>query len=116
MRITSEVAGIAPQDVRRMLSGLPDARGYRVVIKPPRPTRPCGVTVRPACLPPPLRCKTTRSGPRAGVASCDGEAKVPADITVLMENRPGALAEIAEALGKAGINIEGMCGFVSSGQ
>ena len=50
------------------------------------------------------------------MASCDGEAKVPADITVLMENRPGALAEIAEALGKAGINIEGMCGFVSSGQ
>ena len=41
---------------------------------------------------------------------------MPADITVLMENRPGALAEIAEALGKAGINIEGMCGFVNAGQ
>jgi hypothetical protein len=41
---------------------------------------------------------------------------VPADISVLMENRPGALAEIAEALGRAGINIEGMCGFVSAGQ
>jgi hypothetical protein len=41
---------------------------------------------------------------------------VPADIMVRMENRPGALAEIAEALGKAGINIEGMCGFVGSGQ
>jgi hypothetical protein len=41
---------------------------------------------------------------------------VPADITVLMENRPGALADVAEALGKAGINIEGMCGFVNAGQ
>lgn len=41
---------------------------------------------------------------------------MPADITVLMENRPGALADIAEALGKAGINIDGMCGFVSAGQ
>jgi hypothetical protein len=41
---------------------------------------------------------------------------VPADITVLMENRPGALADVAEALGKAGINIDGMCGFVSAGQ
>jgi hypothetical protein len=40
---------------------------------------------------------------------------VPADITVLMDNRPGALADITEALGKAGINIEGMCGFVTSG-
>jgi hypothetical protein len=36
MRITSQVAGIEPADVRRMLSGLPDARGYRIVIKPLR--------------------------------------------------------------------------------
>ena len=41
---------------------------------------------------------------------------MPADITVRMENRPGALADIAEALGQAGINIEGMCGFVASGR
>ena len=41
---------------------------------------------------------------------------MPADIMVRMENRPGALAEIAEALGKAGINIEGMCGFMSAGR
>jgi hypothetical protein len=41
---------------------------------------------------------------------------VPADITVLMENRPGALADIAEALGQAGVNIEGMCGFVTAGR
>ena len=36
MRITSEVSGIAATDVRRWLSGLPDARGYRVVVKPLR--------------------------------------------------------------------------------
>jgi hypothetical protein len=36
MRITSQVPGIEPADVRRMLSGLPDARGYRIVIKPLR--------------------------------------------------------------------------------
>jgi hypothetical protein len=36
MRITSDVPGIAPADVRRMLSGLPDARGYEVAAKPLR--------------------------------------------------------------------------------
>src|SRR5262245_16801590 len=41
MRITSDVEGIAADDVRRMLSGLPDARGYRVAAKPLRyRTRP----------------------------------------------------------------------------
>jgi hypothetical protein len=33
-----------------------------------------------------------------------------------MENHPGALADIAEALGQAGINIQGMCGFVTGGR
>jgi hypothetical protein len=41
---------------------------------------------------------------------------VPADITVLMENRPGAWADIAEALGQAGVNIEGMCGYLTAGR
>ena len=41
---------------------------------------------------------------------------MPTDITVLMENRPGALADIAEALGHAGVNIEGMCGLVTAGR
>ena len=36
MRISSDVPGIAAHDVRRMLSGLPDARGYRVSAKPLR--------------------------------------------------------------------------------
>jgi hypothetical protein len=38
------------------------------------------------------------------------------DLTVVMENRPGTLAALAEALGKAGVNIEGFCGFPSEGQ
>ncbi len=32
------------------------------------------------------------------------------DIKVVLDNRPGTLAGMGEALGKAGVNIEGMCG------
>jgi hypothetical protein len=32
------------------------------------------------------------------------------DIRVVVEDRPGALADMGEALGNAGVNIEGMCG------
>ena len=32
------------------------------------------------------------------------------DIKVVLENRPGALADMGKALGKADVNIEGMCG------
>jgi hypothetical protein len=35
---------------------------------------------------------------------------MPTDITVMLEDRPGALAELGGALGKAGVNIEGICG------
>ena len=38
------------------------------------------------------------------------------DLTVILENRPGTLADIGEALGNAGINIEGMCGFPCEGK
>ena len=38
------------------------------------------------------------------------------DLTVTLENRPGTLADVAEALGKAGVNIEGFCGFAAGGQ
>jgi len=41
---------------------------------------------------------------------------VPTDLTIIMDNRPGTLAEIGEALGRAGINVEGMCGFVAQGK
>ena len=32
------------------------------------------------------------------------------DLTVSVEDQPGGLADVGEALGKAGINIEGLCG------
>ena len=38
------------------------------------------------------------------------------DLTVILEDRPGTLADVGEALGNAGINIEGMCGFPSEGK
>jgi hypothetical protein len=41
---------------------------------------------------------------------------MPVDLTVILEDRPGALAEAGEALGQAGINIIGMCGFTIEGK
>ncbi len=38
------------------------------------------------------------------------------DLTVILEDRPGTIADMGEALGKAGINIEGGCGFPSEGK
>lgn len=35
------------------------------------------------------------------------------NIVVLLEDRPGALAEVGETLGNAGVNVHGMCGFPS---
>lgn len=37
------------------------------------------------------------------------------DLTIRLMHRPGALAEMGEALGRAGISIEGGGGFVCSG-
>ena len=37
------------------------------------------------------------------------------DVAILLANRPGALAEMGEALGKAGVSIEGGGGFVVEG-
>jgi hypothetical protein len=37
------------------------------------------------------------------------------DLTILLENRPGALAEMGEALGRAGVSIEGGGVFVHEG-
>ena len=33
------------------------------------------------------------------------------DLKIKLEDRPGALAAIGEALGEAGVNIDGICGF-----
>jgi hypothetical protein len=38
------------------------------------------------------------------------------DLTVILEDRPGTLAELGEATGRAGINIEGMCGTTAEGR
>jgi hypothetical protein len=37
------------------------------------------------------------------------------DLTIKLDNRPGALAEMGEALGKAGVSVEGGGGFVAGG-
>ena len=34
------------------------------------------------------------------------------DLTIELEEKAGTVAAVAEALGKAGVNIEGICGFV----
>ena len=36
------------------------------------------------------------------------------DLTVNLENKPGTLAALGEALGNAGINIEGVCGMAGA--
>ena len=41
---------------------------------------------------------------------------MPKDLTVALVNRPGTLADAAEALGRAGINIDGVCGFPSGNE
>jgi hypothetical protein len=38
------------------------------------------------------------------------------DLTVALEDRPGILAELGEALGGARVNIEGFCGYASGGE
>jgi hypothetical protein len=37
------------------------------------------------------------------------------DLTILLEDRPGTMADVGEALGKAGVNIKGLCGFPCEG-
>jgi hypothetical protein len=38
------------------------------------------------------------------------------DLTIYLGNNPGALAKVGEALGKAGVNIEGICGVTVGGK
>ena len=41
---------------------------------------------------------------------------MPKDLTVVLVDRPGTLATAAEALGRAGINVDGVCGFPAEGE
>ncbi|OGB96111.1 MAG: amino acid-binding protein [candidate division NC10 bacterium RBG_16_65_8] len=38
------------------------------------------------------------------------------DLTVFLGDHPGSLAKVGEALGKAGVNIEGICGVTVQGK
>jgi hypothetical protein len=38
------------------------------------------------------------------------------DLTVIMEDQPGKLADLGEATGKAGVNIAGLCAMVGDGR
>lgn len=38
------------------------------------------------------------------------------DLTIHLEDRPGTLADLGEALGNGGVNIDGMCGFPCEGK
>ena len=38
------------------------------------------------------------------------------DLTVIMEDRPGKLADLGEATGRAGVNIEGVCAMTGDGK
>jgi hypothetical protein len=38
------------------------------------------------------------------------------DLTVIMEDRPGKLAELGQATGRAGVNIDGLCAMVGDGK
>jgi hypothetical protein len=41
---------------------------------------------------------------------------MPTDLTVIVEDRPGVLAGLGEATGRAGINIEGLCAITGDGK
>lgn len=38
------------------------------------------------------------------------------DLTVILEDRPGSMAKMGEALGRAGVNIDGVCGMTVGGK
>ena len=38
------------------------------------------------------------------------------DLTVIMDDQPGKLADLGEAAGKAGVNIAGLCAMVGDGK
>jgi hypothetical protein len=43
-------------------------------------------------------------------------AAMPTDLTVILEDRPGELARLGEAMGAGGVNIKGMAAFTGEGR
>jgi hypothetical protein len=41
---------------------------------------------------------------------------VPTDLTVILDDRPGELARLGEAMGAAGVNIQGFAAFTGEGR
>jgi hypothetical protein len=46
----------------------------------------------------------------------EGGEAMATDLVISVEDRPGGLASVGEALGGAGVNIEGVCGFGMEGR
>src|SRR5690349_19435906 len=44
------------------------------------------------------------------------ERAMAIDLTVALIDQPGSLAKASDALGRAGVNIDGACGYVCDGQ
>ncbi len=38
------------------------------------------------------------------------------DFTIILEDRPGTIAELGEATGRAGVNLDGICGIPCEGR
>ena len=41
---------------------------------------------------------------------------MPTDLTIELDDRPGELARLGEAVGGAGVNLEGLCAVVAGGR
>jgi hypothetical protein len=41
---------------------------------------------------------------------------MPKDLTLVVEDRPGTLADLGEATGRAGVNIDGLCAITGDGK
>jgi hypothetical protein len=50
------------------------------------------------------------------VKEASKEAAMATDLAVTVEDKPGELASLGEATGRAGINIDGVCCFASEGR
>jgi hypothetical protein len=46
----------------------------------------------------------------------EGAHDMATDITLALVDQPGTLAKASDALGRAGVNIDGACGYVCDGQ